>query len=257
MRAVKVRSVLGHVVALFASIATLPSVLANVGLAAVLDHSGALMLRPDGTCSDGLTAHATDGVRVARTNDAPVATENGYGTTAGTTLILVPPGVLANDRDADGDELSAQLVQGPSAGNLVLLANGSFAYTANPGTTRDRFTYQATDGVAASNVTTVTIAIGSAENAPPIAANDFAMVRTSKIIDVVANDRDSDGTLASTSVTLKPSSGTATRLRDGTVRYRAKPGFVGFDSFEYVVRDDDGAVSAAATVQVFVWRWPR
>jgi len=257
MRAVKGRSVLGHVVALLASIATLPNVNANdtgFGLTAVLDTSRSFGDTPT-THIDGELSSTVATVSI---NDAPVAIGDGYGTTEGTTLILAPPGVLVNDRDVDGDALSARLVQGPLAGNLVLLGNGSFAYTANPGTTHDSFTYQATDGVTASNVTTVTIAIGSADNAPPIAMNDFAMIRTSRLIDIVANDRDSDGTIDSTSVALtKPGSGTATKLRDGTVRYRAKPGFVGLDSFDYVVRDDDGAVSAAATVHVFVWLWPR
>jgi len=49
MRAVKGRSVLGHVVALLASIATLPNVNANdtgFGLTAVLDTSGSFSL-PD------------------------------------------------------------------------------------------------------------------------------------------------------------------------------------------------------------------
>jgi len=265
------------------AIATLPSVLDNdtgFGLTAVLDSStsnGSLMLRPDGSFSytpapdfngsDGFSYHATDGVlssnvvtvslAVAPANDAPVAIDNGYGTTQGTTLIVAPPGVLANDNDVDGDALMAQLVQGPSAGVLTLTTTGSFEYTANPGTMQDSFAYEVTDGVTVSNLATVTIEVAPNNNASPIATNDFAMVRTSRIINVVANDSDSDGTVDATSVTVTtpPTSGTTTNLGNGTVRYRAKPGFVGFDSFRYVVRDNHGAASAPATVRIFVWRW--
>src|SRR5690606_41230992 len=71
------------------------------------------------------------------------------------------PGVLANDTDPNGDPLTAQLVDGPANGTLVLNPDGSFTYTPDTGFSgTDSFTYQASDGSALSNVATVTIDVG-------------------------------------------------------------------------------------------------
>jgi hypothetical protein len=53
------------------------------------------------------------------------------------------------------------LVAGPSRGSLMLNPNGSFSYTPASGYVgSDSFTYQTSDGSAASNVATVSIAVG-------------------------------------------------------------------------------------------------
>jgi hypothetical protein len=89
---------------------------------------------------------------------------NYIGTTAAGNTGLgnsgVGPGVLGNDSDADGDALTAVLVSGPTSGALVLNPNGSFTYTPNAGFFgSDSFTYKANDGLADSNVVTVTITV--------------------------------------------------------------------------------------------------
>ena len=43
----------------------------------------------------------------------------------------LPNGVLRNDSDANGDALTASLVQGPLHGTLALNADGTFTYTPN------------------------------------------------------------------------------------------------------------------------------
>ena len=69
-------------------------------------------------------------------------------------------GVLYNDFDEQGDPLTAQLVSGPSNGNLVLNADGSFSYDPNVGFTGDdQFTYQASDATNQSTVATVNIRV--------------------------------------------------------------------------------------------------
>jgi VCBS repeat-containing protein len=75
---------------------------------------------------------------------------------------------LANDRDPEGDAMTASIVTQPTRGTVTLNANGTFTYTPGPtalfGTT-DTFTYRAIDAFgAASPQTTVTITIG---RAPP------------------------------------------------------------------------------------------
>jgi hypothetical protein len=95
-------------------------------------------------------------------NEPPVANGDSYKVKEDRTLRVVPPGVLGNDTDLDGDALTANLVSGPSKGRLALNADGSITYRPKRnfhGT--DSFTYKASDGQADSNSATVTIRVRS------------------------------------------------------------------------------------------------
>jgi YVTN family beta-propeller protein len=93
-------------------------------------------------------------------NTPPVASDDAYGVIGGGTLTVGPPGVLGNDTDADNDALTAQLVTTTTKGTLTLNANGSLTYTPGEDATgSDTFTYRAFDGLATSNLATVTITI--------------------------------------------------------------------------------------------------
>ncbi len=99
-------------------------------------------------------------------NSAPVATGDNYSVAKGTTLSVPVPGLLANDRDSDGDALTAVLVNNYTTGlgNLTLNANGSFLFTPTYAyfKTGDLvgFTYKARDSKGAfSAETTVLITI--------------------------------------------------------------------------------------------------
>lgn len=202
---------------------------------------------------------ATVTVTVNAINDDPVAADDGYSATQDTALNIAAAGVLGNDSDVDGDALNAVLVAGPANGGLVLNADGSFTYTPNAGFTgSDSFSYMANDGVANSNVATVTIVVDAPVNAAPVAVDDSASVTqnigtptNSVIINVIANDTD-DGTIVpgSVVVTTQPRKGTATPNGDGTVTYTPTPGKRGSDAFGYTVQDDQGATSNQATVRI-------
>lgn len=115
----------------------------------------------DGSASD----QGTVTVVVNPINDAPVASDNGYSATVGTTLNMSAPGVLENDSDVDGDELTPNLVAGPSnAIEFGLNDDGSFFYKSD-GTGNDSFTYEASDGTLSSDVVTVTITVSEAADA--------------------------------------------------------------------------------------------
>ena len=78
----------------------------------------------------------------------PLASNDSYGTPAQTTLVVPAPGVLANDTDLLGTNLTAQLKTKTSHGNLTLSANGGFTYQPDGGFSGvDTFTYQAVDGL--------------------------------------------------------------------------------------------------------------
>ena len=107
-------------------------------------------------------------------NRAPRAGNDQYDVIEGETLRVPAHGVLANDTDMDDGmvlKLDAVMASGPSGGTLVcpstgedgVCLNGSFAYTPDPGTTSDSFTYFATDGVDDSTVATVNLDVVSCD----------------------------------------------------------------------------------------------
>jgi len=76
-------------------------------------------------------------------------------------------GVLLNDHDADGDELTPELEQDVQNGTLSLADDGSFTYTPDPGFVgNDTFTYRANDGELDSNLATVKIVVTTVITAP-------------------------------------------------------------------------------------------
>ncbi|MBI5069289.1 MAG: tandem-95 repeat protein [Deltaproteobacteria bacterium] len=262
-----------------------PGVLANDGdpaglpLSAVLVSGtahGLLSLQPDGGFSytpdagfagaDAFTYQASNGSALSAAATAtltvtpppapPSAAPDAYAGAEDSALAVAAPGVLANDSDPAGRSLGAVLVSGPAHGTLTLSADGSFTYRpAANWNSSDAFSYQAWNGLAASAAATVTLTVAPV-NDPPVAADDVASTarNTSVVIRVVANDTDVDGTVAPATVTIvtAPRYGKATARSDGTVLYTPARRFSGTDSFRYTVRDDLGAVSAAATVRVTV-----
>lgn len=86
-------------------------------------------------------------------------------------------------------------------------------------------------------------------NLSPVASGDSFDIDGSRVINVLSNDSDSDGTIDATSVEIitQPTAGTVSvDPTSGEITYTAD-GTATTDSFEYLLRDDDGA-SATATV---------
>ncbi len=92
---------------------------------------------------------------------------------------------------------------------------------------------------------------------PPTAVDDvFDMVSYDgpRILDVLSNDSDSDGTLDSSSLTVVagPANGSVVVNGDGTITYTPDASFAGTTTFQYTVQDDQGLVSTPATVSLNV-----
>ena len=93
-------------------------------------------------------------------NVPPTAAPDVYATTAAVPLAVPVPGVLGNDDDVEGDQLTARLVAGPDQGDLTLNADGSFTYTPAAGFTGTAtFTYRADDGYDRSSPAMVTLVV--------------------------------------------------------------------------------------------------
>jgi len=96
-------------------------------------------------------------------NTSPVANNDSYSAVINTPLIIAAPGVLSNDSDADGNQLSASIATDVTSGTLELTAeDGSFTYTPDIGFSgQDSFTYFANDGTDSSTTAaTVSIIVG-------------------------------------------------------------------------------------------------
>src|SRR5207237_574930 len=145
-------------------------------------------------------------------NDAPLAVGDGYATSEDTLLTVAATGVLGNDTDIDGDPLTAVLVSGPANGTVSINADGSFTY--KPSTNfngTDSFTYKANDGLADSNVATVTLTITAVNDAPSASGEAYAASEDTPLTiaatGVLANDTDIDGDLLSAVLVSGPANG--------------------------------------------------
>ena len=208
----------------------------------------------------GLTSNvATVTITVNSVNDPPVAA-NDAGQTNEAQAVTID--VLANDSDIDGTLDPATVTVGSAAANgstSVNTTTGAITYTPNAGFSgTDTFTYRVKDnGGANSNFATVTITV----NDSPVAANDNALTIEDNpvVIDVLANDTDSDGTIDPTTVTIVsgPANGTTSvNLTTGQVTYTPNANFFGTNTFTYKVKDNQNAFSNVATVTVIVNREP-
>jgi VCBS repeat-containing protein len=242
---------------------------------------GELIFNPDGTftytADEGFTGddcfryQLNDGMANSRVavvtlsvgelgeNTLPVSVEDAYTVESGQTLTVEAPGVLANDTDADGDPLTAALVDNAQHGTLALNADGSFTYTPEEGFTgSDTFTYMANDGTADGNVVTVTLTVTPEGASTPIQAADDSYstdAETTLNVDaaggVLANDIDAEGDPLTATMVAGPANGTLTLNADGSFSYTPSAGYSGADSFTYTAGDGTN-VSNEATVTIEV-----
>ncbi|HCN07946.1 MAG TPA: thrombospondin, partial [Lentisphaeria bacterium] len=211
-------------------------------------------------------------VLVIAVNDAPVAINDNFDLDENVEFDQAAPGLLDNDQDPDGEEetgeLTAILVDGPTVvdhssvpqapGTLQLNPDGSFKYIP-PSNVNGiaTFTYKINDGLADSNVATVTIDIGE-RNIDPVARNDFTATPedTPVEINVLANDTDANDGDQLFVIDLPTLGGAAngyvTFNANGNLTYTPFSGFAGQDTFQYTINDGSGGEDATATVTINV-----
>ena len=175
-------------------------------------------------------------------DNPPVAAADAYGVLQGGTLAVGAPGVLGNDSDADaGQSVQALLLTGPAHGAIALNADGSFSYTPVPGFTGvDGFSYQATDGLIATDAT-VTITVLAPADATAAANDAYATVAGGSLTvtgpGVLGNDNGQ--ALTALQVSAPAHAQSFSLNADGSFSYVPLAGFTGVDSFLY--RAQDGA----------------
>ncbi len=220
------------------------------------------------TITDGVdSASAVATISFTPVNDAPVGVADAVQTAFNTPVTF---NIIANDRDAENDQLVA--------GGYVLPANGTLSlnnelvtYTPNAGFFgRDTFTYRPFDGQLQGDPTTVVVDVAPRSNRSPIAVDDsFTIladtVWTIPVDALLSNDTDPDGDpldIVGYGLIGPPGLSFGSGFVDlpsGGVGFSPAPGFVGVVRFGYSVSDGTGGLDAYddATVTLTVVSAPR
>ncbi|MCB1559896.1 MAG: tandem-95 repeat protein [Xanthomonadales bacterium] len=190
-------------------------------------------------------------------NVAPVAEANAYLGSEDSPFSVLPAfGVLANDTDANGDELTAVLDDDVQHGSLTLNTNGSFDYAPDADYCgSDSFSYHANDGTVDSNIAAVTITVQCANDAPVSAGDAYAGMQDT-LLTVIApgvldNDSDVENDTLNAVLDVDVQHGALSLNADGSFGYTPDVGFCGNDSFGYRANDgDDDSAAATVTLQI-------
>lgn len=159
-------------------------------------------------------------------------------------------GVLNNDHDPDGDQILARLRDEPEHGILAFSADGAFRYVPDVDFAgKDRFTYVAYDGAFESEPIPVLLMIEPPNRVPVGVDDQFSLTQGGTLSlpppGVLSNDFDPDGDAISVSLAVNVAHGKLELLASGAFRYTPAAGYLGADSFSYIV--SDGAAQSELT----------
>lgn len=196
------------------------------------------------TISDGngQTSTATVTIVVDKANQPPLAVDD-TATTAYQTMVSIP--VADNDTDPDGGTTCVTgIAVNPTNGYVIISSSGTdIEYTpfdSFSGT--DTFVYTACDDEGATSTATVTVIVAANTNMPPVLSPNYAAILgySEVPIRVLEDDSDPEGdTLSIVRTEDGPSNGSV-RIAGNLIYYKATSGYVGADSFYYVVSDGNG-----------------
>ena len=181
-----------------------------------------------------------------KSNNNISANNDYYSTDEDISLIVDAPGVLANDVNADGYNLTAVLLANPFHGSLTLNSDGSFIYIPQANYYgSDSFTYGAYDGKDYSNIATVYITINSINDAPVSIPNGpYSGIAGSQILFNGSNSYDIDGYIVNYTW----------NFGDGSFGYGATCYHTYTNAGNYTVnltvRDNEGAISSNITYAI-------
>jgi pentapeptide MXKDX repeat protein len=199
---------------------------------------------------DDASYHPSEAAGSLTINTAPVAQDQPV-----TTDEDVPVQISLMANDPDGDPLSYSVASGPLSGALSGEAP-TLTYIPSPNFVgADSFTFRVNDGLADSNVATVTISVNAVNDAPLAVDDTFDVNEGGTLVvaapGVLANDSDVDDTLLTTALVGPPAFGTLVLNADGSFTYVPNASFCGMDSYTYSVSDASGSTDmATVTINV-------
>ena len=228
-----------------------------------VDSQGQLTYTHDGGTSleDAFKYEVSDGtlsneydviVTVSPVNDAPVGTADTYFV-IGTDVLQVGPsiGVLANDQDEEGDELTVEINELPTLGVLELLNDGSFSFEANSeGFEVDTFSYIIIDA-AGNSSDPVTVTIEGSE-LRPVSDSYNLLENETLVIDadngILINDVEGNNLPFTAVLVSAPKFGQFELASDGSFTYQHDGSENYKDSFSYKIKNTNDVESKSVRV---------
>jgi hypothetical protein len=122
-------------------------------------------------CDNGEPSRCAEGkvtAAVKSTNDRPIARDDSYAVAEDTSLrVTAQNGLRSNDKDADEDELSVELVEQPEHATVNLYEDGSFIYKPRADFHgNSSFDYEVRDGKGSTDAGTANIRVESVNDRP-------------------------------------------------------------------------------------------
>ncbi|MGI9550911.1 MAG: Ig-like domain-containing protein, partial [Aurantibacter sp.] len=211
----------------------------------------------------GVSDSATVSIIVKEpSNNNPIAVDDSDSTEVDSLLTVDPDGVLSNDSDPDGDEISILAYDTTSnAGGTVLLnPDGGFNYTPpDEFEGNDLFSYIITDG--RGGIDTAQVNISVIKNATdPVANDDVYSTNKNTVLvieapGVLANDTDPNGDpLAVVDFDQMGTLGGSVQMNpDGSFTFTPATDSIDTDTFSYVVSDGNGNTDTAiVSIQIIL-----
>ncbi len=206
------------------------------------------------TAADSNIRNNNDAARITVQNVAPVAVNDTppaiVEDSAGNAL-----DVLANDGDANGDDLSVYALGAPDRGGAAV--NGVTVITYTPAADffgAETFTYTVSDGHDGYATAAVVVSVSNLADAPVADDNDYSTLKDTTLAipapGVLSNDSDADGDALAAALTSPPALGALSLNGDGAFVYTPTAGFEGDATFSYVA--SDGVLTDTATVTISV-----
>jgi len=195
-------------------------------------------------------------VSVTWIDDLPIAVADARGTSKNTPVIV---DVLFNDYGMEDGGIVVSIDESPDALKGTAVRNPDNTITFTPALNYiglATFKYKLIDVDGDFNIAIVTINVREV-NTVPIANNDIAetIVNTPVDISVLANDSGLDDGFGSLINYTNPSHGILIVNPNRTITYTPTTGYIGNDSFQYIIKDVDGDYDIA-TVSITITAKP-
>ncbi|OUS28690.1 hypothetical protein A9Q98_07475, partial [Thalassotalea sp. 42_200_T64] len=195
---------------------------------------------------------------ITAVNQAPIAVNDSNSVDEDSVVII---DILDNDSDDENQLNTAgvSILVAPTHGTLsVNPSTGEVTYTPEENYHGDdSFSYRVTDSHnVPSNSAEVKITVNSINDAPTAKNDAFSTAEDTAIslVSLIENDSDVDGSLdaASVIITKAASHAQSVSVVNGKLNYTPATNYVGNDTLEYTVLDNEGLVSSAAIVTITV-----
>lgn len=186
-------------------------------------------------------------------NNAPVAQNDAIETLEDNSVTIEK--LMANDNDADADELTISAFSSPAHGTLSNTDDGNIQYTPNLNFFgEDSFDYSISDGRGGTHSASVTVTVNGVNDAPTTSNRKItftpdmsgARLRLAEL-NVV---HDIDSNTLTFELLEPPTNAEFSLTEDGIFTYTPTPGFEGNDKFLFRVSDAEYSAEGELTIQV-------